>query len=166
MDPQDLQTDFFRAADETAVQLVMAEAEQPPAEVFDTVRARRIDPTTVLPHLVAAALGHQDPAADGPDRSVWPTGPQPWDTEGPGTPVDFEDPWMTGPWVVQLTDDTRDALAGIERRHLPELTSRWARTEELKTVEPTQLMTLIHHLSVLARRARKAEQHLYCALTA
>ncbi|MFJ5229497.1 hypothetical protein ACIQBJ_06295 [Kitasatospora sp. NPDC088391] len=162
----DLRTDYFRAADEAAVQQVMAKAEQPPAEAFDTVRALRIDPTTVLPHLVAAARGEQSAEKAGPDASVWPTGPQPWDAEGPGTAIDFEDPWMTGPWVVRLTEETRDALAGIERRHLPELAAAWGRSDELKAAEPVALMTLIHHLSILARRARKAGQPMFCALTA
>ncbi|WP_033212412.1 hypothetical protein [Kitasatospora phosalacinea] len=160
----DLRTDYFRAADEAAVRKVMELGGRSPAETFESVQARGIDPTVVLPHLVAALREGDSPVKDGPDRSVWPTGLQPWDPEAPGTAVDFEDPWMTGPWVVELSDETRDALAGIERRRLPQLTSQWGRTDEVKNVERIELMRLIHQLGVLARRARKDGQHLYCVL--
>ncbi|RAJ41763.1 hypothetical protein K353_02874 [Kitasatospora sp. SolWspMP-SS2h] len=164
----DLQTDYFRAADEAAVRKVMTGGERPAAEVFESVRARGIDPTVVLPRLVSALREEDAPAPvkDGPDRSVWPTGLQPWHEEAPATAVDFEDPWMTGPWVVELSDETRDALAGVQRKRLPRLTSQWARTEEVKSVERIELMKLIHQLGVLARRAQQDGQHLYCVLTA
>ncbi|MFI1523698.1 hypothetical protein [Kitasatospora cineracea] len=188
----DLQTDYFRAEDEAAVRKVMASGTRPAAEAFESVRARGIDPTVVLPRLVAALREESDsaqaqaqaqspvqtpdlapapapapaPVKDGPDRSVWPTGLEPWHEEGPGAAVDFENPWMTGPWVVELPDETRDALAGIQRKRLPRLTSQWARTEEVKNVERIELMKLIHQLGVLARRAKQDGQHLYCALTA
>jgi len=160
----ELRTDYFRAADETAVRKVMERGERPPAETFESVQARGIDPTVVLPHLVAALRGGS-PVKDGPDRSVWPTGLQPWHPEAPPAAVDLDDPWMTGPWVVELSDETRDALAGIERRRLPQLTTQWGRTDEVKNVERIELMRLIHQLGVLARRAKKDDQHLYCALT-
>ncbi|MFJ1791436.1 hypothetical protein [Kitasatospora griseola] len=162
----DLQTDYFRAADETAVRTVMADKEGKPAEAFESVRAKRIDPTTVLRRLVAAVETKEFEAGGAPDRSIWPTGPQPWVTEeGSITEVDREDPWMTGPWVVELPDETRDVLATIERKRLPELAARWARAEELRPLATAELVQLIHRLGVLARRAQKAQQHLYCALS-
>ncbi|MFD7736301.1 hypothetical protein ACFV6F_38720 [Kitasatospora phosalacinea] len=160
----DLRTDYFRAADEAAVQRVMKHGQQPPGEAFESVQTRGVDPTVSLPHLVAALRGEGSPVKDGPDRSVWPTGLQPWHPEAPAAAVDLDDPWMTGPWVVELSDETRDALAGIQRKRLPQLTSQWNRTDELKGVERIELMRLIHQLGVLARRAQKDGQHLYCAL--
>ncbi|WP_073809209.1 hypothetical protein [Kitasatospora sp. CB01950] len=161
----DLQTDYFRAADETAVRTVLADKEGKPAEAFESVRARRIDPTTVLRRLVAAVEIKEFEAGGTPDRSVWPTGPQPWVTEDEPTEVDRENPWMTGPWVVELSDETRDVLAAIERKRLPELAARWGRAEELRPLATAELVQLIHRLGVLARRAQKAQQHLYCCLS-
>ncbi|MGW4378348.1 hypothetical protein [Kitasatospora sp. NPDC004531] len=164
----DLQTDYFRASDDTAVRTVLADKAGKPAEAFESVRARRIDPTTVLRRLVAAIEMKEYEAGGAPDRGVWPTGPQPWVTDGEGaetTEVDREDPWMTGPWVVELPDETRDILATIERKRLPELAARWARAEELRPLPAAELVQLIHRLGVLARRAQKAEQHLYCCLS-
>ncbi|BAJ31920.1 MULTISPECIES: hypothetical protein [Kitasatospora] len=162
----DLQTDYFRAADQAAVQKVMARGDRPAAESFESVRTKGVDPTVALPHLVVALRGEGTPVKDGPDRSVWPTGLQPWHPEAPAKAVDFEDPWMTGPWVVELPDETRDTLAGIDRKRLPQLTTLWGRTDEMKGVERVELMRLIHQLGVLARRAKQDGQHLYCSLTA
>ncbi|MFF0292312.1 hypothetical protein ACFYS8_03625 [Kitasatospora sp. NPDC004615] len=163
----DFQTDYFRAADDTAVRTVMADKTAKPAESFESVRAKRVDPTTVLRRLVAAIDAKEFEPGGAPDRSIWPTGPQPWTTgdDEAVTEVDQEDPWMTGPWVVELSDETRDALATIERKRLPELAARWARAEELRPVPAAELVQLIHRLGVLARRAKKAEQHLYCSLS-
>ncbi|KDN81944.1 hypothetical protein [Kitasatospora cheerisanensis] len=164
----DLQTDYFRAADAAAVQKVMAAKDGKPAEAFESVRAKRIDPTTVLRRLVAAVETKEFEAGGAPDHSVWPTGPQPWPTagdEGEVTAVDQEDPWMTGPWVVELSDETRDTLALIDRKRLPELAARWVRAEELRPLPTAELVQLIHRLGVLARRAKKADQHLYCCLS-
>ncbi|MFJ5921485.1 hypothetical protein ACIQF6_02635 [Kitasatospora sp. NPDC092948] len=161
----DLQTDYFRASDETAVRTVMAEKTAKPAETFESVRAKRVDPTTVLRRLVAALETKEFEPGGAPDRSIWPTGPQPWVMEGEATEVDRENPWMTGPWVVELSDETRDALATVERKRLPELAARWARAEELRPLPNAELLQLIHRLGVLARRAKKADQHLYCVLS-
>ncbi|MEV4556873.1 hypothetical protein AB0K51_07720 [Kitasatospora sp. NPDC049285] len=153
-------TDYFRATDEASVVKVLTSDEQP-SKAFDLVEAKGIDPIVVLGRLVAAAREVPFEAGLVAARPVWPVGPQPW-AEGATAAFAEDDPWVTGPWVMELADDVRETLAGIRASDLPELAERWARTAELQPVEPDELRPLIKELALLARRARTARQHLYC----
>ncbi|MFJ4189712.1 hypothetical protein [Kitasatospora sp. NPDC089509] len=126
---------------------------------FDGVEAKRVDPGVVLGQLVAAIRAEPwrvDLVAEVP---VWPTTPPP----GPDGPAGGEDdPWATGPWVTELDEATRDALAGVADDRIPEAVRRWAEAEEWDGADPTDLLPLAEELIALARRARAAGERLYC----
>ncbi|MFH8379328.1 hypothetical protein ACH4E7_00035 [Kitasatospora sp. NPDC018058] len=75
---------------------------------------------------------------------------------------DEDDPWVTGPWVTELDDATRDALAGVPDARVPEAVAQWALAEEWGGADPADLLPLAEELIALARRARTAGERLYC----
>ncbi|MEV7600412.1 hypothetical protein AB0O91_23860 [Kitasatospora sp. NPDC089797] len=161
-------TDYFRAPDAAAVVRVLelADGSCPvSAAGFDGVGAKRIDPGVVLGQLVAAIRAEPwrvDLVAETP---VWPTTPPPG-PDGPDGPaggaVGEEDPWATGPWVTELDDATRDALADAADDRIPEAVRRWAEAEEWGGADPADLLPSAEQLVALARRARAAGERLYC----
>ncbi|MFF0411840.1 hypothetical protein ACFYUY_15520 [Kitasatospora sp. NPDC004745] len=150
-------TDYFRAPDAAAVVRELERTDGGSPE-FDGVRAKRIDPTVLLGQLVAAV--RQEPWRAGlvTETPVWPTAPLP----GPGGPADEDDPWATGPWVTELGDDVRDALAGAGDERLPPAVAVWAVAEEWGGADPAELLPVAEELVALAGRARAAGERLYC----
>ncbi|MGW2372790.1 hypothetical protein [Kitasatospora sp. NPDC001683] len=158
-------TDYFRAPDAAAVvrALELTEGSLPAFgevsdEAFDGVMAKHVDPCVVLGQLVAAIRAEPwrvDLVAQTP---VWPTTPQP----GPDGPWDEDEPWSTGPWVTELGDATRDALAEVGDDRIPAAVARWAEAEEWHGADPADLLPLAEGLIALARRARAAGERLYC----
>jgi hypothetical protein len=59
----------------------------------------------------------------------------------------------------------RDWLAGAADEALPEIVVKWSQIEEFAPADDadeTQLLALVTDLVRLSRRARAADQHLYC----
>ncbi|QKW14035.1 MULTISPECIES: hypothetical protein [unclassified Micromonospora] len=144
--------DYFRAADDAAAVRLMAEIDGGPVALadgrpgVDAIDCKGIDPSVTLGELVALVRNEAD--ADDPvkDRLVW---------------SGAED----GPWLTALDDATRDTLASITADQTPELSARWGRSEELAWDGPLpddQMQPVIEEVSALARRARDADEHLYC----
>jgi hypothetical protein len=149
--------DYFRAAD--AEYAVLAVASGPLSSGFDTVEAKGIDPAVMLGQLVAFIRGTQS----SPDTVVWPppkmkpTGKDAYDQ------LLQNSPWRTGPWLFELSVETRDALALVDDARLPELAGQWATIEEFsRSVNGDSLMPLLKELVGLARRAQKNSEPLYC----
>lgn len=156
-------TDYFRAADAAVVRRVLEAADggsplTGPQVAFDGVEAKGLDPVVVLGQLVAAV--RQVPWAVDlvGETPVWPTTPPP----GPDGPGDEDDPWMTGPWVGELDIDTRDTLAAVPDADVPAVAARWAQAEELHGASAESLCPVVGELVGLARRARAADERLYC----
>lgn len=142
--------DYFRAPGADAVREAMdaGDACSPMGEVFDGVEAKYVDPAVVLGTLVAAI--RQVPWSPDLVREtlVWPAGGE--------HDLDHE-----GPWVSELGPSVRDALAS--GGDLPRLAREWARTEELGGhVDVADAQAFIETVVELARRAREADEHLFC----
>ncbi|WP_282202025.1 hypothetical protein [Kitasatospora fiedleri] len=156
-------TDYFRAADAASVVRALECADDRLLvgggdPHFDGVEAKRLDPDLVLGELIAAVRRVPWKAGLVADRPVWPTTPAP----GPGGPQGEDDPWATGPWVVELDTAVRDTLAGVSDADVPAIVARWVRAEELHPADADDMQPLAEELIRLARRARAADEQLYC----
>jgi hypothetical protein len=68
-----------------------------------------------------------------------------------------------GPWIVQLSEELRDALADAQVSRLPAVAERWVRTEEFWDQATTaEVLPFLGEVTALARRARQAGERLYC----
>lgn len=143
--------DYFRAADDAAAINLMESIGDGPAsqadDLVDAIDLKGIEPTVHLGKLVALAGGI------------------PWQVDL----VDTELLWSgteEGPWLVSIKDAVRDALAEIATGgELLELSAQWGRTEELARpgpLPPEQMLPVIEEVAGLARRAREADEHIYC----
>jgi hypothetical protein len=158
-------TDYFRAADAATVVRALECDEGRPLvgghePHFEGMPAKRIDPDLVLGELVAAVRQvpwDVDLVGEAP---VWPTTPVP----GPDDVPDEDDPWTTGPWVVELDDEVRDVLAGVPEVELSAVVARWVRAEELHAWSADDMRPIAEELIGLARRARAAGERLYCLI--
>ncbi|MFB6889714.1 hypothetical protein ACFCX4_10420 [Kitasatospora sp. NPDC056327] len=157
-------TDYFRAAGDAVVVTAVEGDEGDPLvggahPVFDGVEAKGVDPDVVLGQLIASVrrvAWRTDLAGTTP---VWPATPPP----GREGPADEDDPWATGPWVVRLGRTARDTLADLPAADLPDVCDRWAEAaDELSDEDGEELRPLVEELSALARRAREADEDLYC----
>ncbi|MEV6825288.1 hypothetical protein [Amycolatopsis sp. NPDC051102] len=143
-------SDYFRAADADAVRQVLdaEDGNSPAGGVFDGIEAKGVDPTVVLAMLVAAIQQVPWRADLVSDTLVWPAGAE-QDTE------------YDGPWVSELPASTCDVLA--QAGDLPHLAEEWARIEEFGGgIDVADAQALIEALAGLARRAREADEHLFC----
>ncbi|WP_380281725.1 hypothetical protein [Kitasatospora purpeofusca] len=157
-------TDYFRAADDGAVLAAIEHAEGGPLTggprpVFDGFEAKGVDPDVVLGQLIAVVRGLEWAVDLVGETPVWPTTPPP----GREGPVDEDDPWATGPWVMRLARAVRDTLADLADAEVPAVSARWAaEAEELDAADGEELRPLVEDLAALARRAREADEDLYC----
>jgi hypothetical protein len=124
------------------------EGRTPMGEVFDGIEAKGVDPAVVLGMMIAAI--QQVPWSPDLVREslVWPAGGEP-------------DPDHEGPWVSELTTSARDALA--QARELPRVAREWAGIEELGGhLDVADAQAFIETMAGLARRAREADELLFC----
>ncbi len=156
-------TDYFRAADAASVVRVLQGVDDRPlvgggSPHFDGVEAKRLDPVLVLGELIAAIRQVPWEAGLVDESPVWPTTPEP----GPSGPQAEDDPWATGPWVVELAASVRDTLAEVSDADVPTVVARWVQTEELRPAGVEDMQPLAEELIQLARRARSVGEKLYC----
>jgi hypothetical protein len=160
-------SDYFRAADAASVVKAMQRNPSGPligledtgvSGPFDGVEATGVEPYVALGRLIAAIRQVPWDVGIVGDRSVWPTTPAPAFEEQP----DEDDPWATGPWVSELDNTTRDTLADVADADFPKLVAEWAQAEELHHQSPEYLRSTAEELVQLARRARDADEQLYC----
>lgn len=163
--------DYFRAPDAaTAVRvmdvlggpLAVDDAGQP---ACDGVDAKGVDPAVAFGQLVALIRGVPWTPDTIGSELLWPAAaPIPTRVEEMGA-LPSESPWVTGPWLVELDERTRDTLAGLEDDRHPQIAAQWARIEEFEPYcsnDAGHLLTLVTELTALARRARTADDRLYC----
>jgi len=162
--------DYFRAANHKAALGVLEAPAGPlvPDDTgrtpFDGIDAKGVDPNVVLGQLVAIVRNTQWTTETVTTTSVWPppdTAPATLD-EAMTLPEDS--PWSTGPWVMELDDQTHATLADIADSQCARLAAQWAQIEEFDYDDGVEdmLTTLVADLSHLARRAREAGHRLYC----
>ncbi|MBM0277435.1 hypothetical protein [Micromonospora tarensis] len=150
--------DYFRAPHDEAVAKLMDTTDGGPvvreqaSPLEDAVDGKGIDPPVVLGKVVSLALDVPWSVGLVRERLVWPDGAR-------------EDLEYQGPWVVALSDDTRNALAGIPDERMADLADRWSRVEELSHYSHTQPAVMLSRLREfvgLARRARTSGESIYC----
>ncbi|WP_143078944.1 hypothetical protein [Nonomuraea pusilla] len=131
---------------------------------FDAVEAKGIDPIVVLGQFVALVQGVPwtvdlvpmamlHPPPEGAPRTA-----EEWDA------LPEDSPYLDGGAIVELGASVRDVLAGVDDGRLPDLAARWALIEEFAAwhLDPGDLLPVARALVALARRARQADQLLYC----
>ncbi|TDD81507.1 hypothetical protein [Actinomadura rubrisoli] len=156
-------TDYFRAADAESVVQALRRLDGGPlvgtrSPAFDGVEAKGIDVCVVLGQLIAAIKQVPWTVELVEEKTVWPATPPP----GPDDLGDENDPWGTGPWVSELDNTTRDALAGVFDADVSRVVTEWVQAEELAGVRADDIEPLAKELVHLARRARDAGDRLYC----
>ncbi|SPT50222.1 Uncharacterised protein [Actinomadura madurae] len=160
--PVGVLTDYFRAADAEVVVQAMKRLDGGPlvgtgSPAFDGVEAKGVDPAVVLGKLIGAIKQVPWSVRLVEDSVVWPTTPAP----GPEGPWEEDDPWATGPWVSELDNAARDALAGVRDADVSKVVAEWVQAEELHGAHADDMEPLATELIQLARRARDAGDHLY-----
>jgi len=146
--------DYFRAVDEDTACTAVDRPGGPlpadgPGAAFDGVAARGIDPVVALGHLIAFVRG-----------VTWTPDLVEVDTIARST--------VTGGWVERLGEPVRDALAGAADDALPEIVVKWSQLDDVApadaadTAGATEWLAVVTDLVGLARRARAADQDLYC----
>ena len=125
----------------------------------DGLALKNMDSTVVMGKLFALVLDVEWSSRLIESAYVWPTSPQPRGGE------DFHEdsPWATGPWVEDLGTAFRDSFAGIDDRRLPQICERWWPIEELPGMgDIAWAVEIAERFVALARRARDADQSVYC----
>lgn len=163
---------YFRAPSATVAMRGMDWAGGPLAPgddgepAFDGVDARSVEPFIVLGHLVALVrrIGWRPDLV--PSVSVSPPEPRPVTVEEYNS-LPEDSPWKQDGFATleELDTSVRDTLADAPDGWLPELAARWAQTDQLSRygdVNRESLLPLVEDLVRLARRAREANEQLYC----
>lgn len=138
--------DYFRAPDASTAAAVLerfAGPRDPDAPLMDAVFGKGFEPAVMLPKLQSLLTG------------------VPYDQlpEGELVAMESED----GPWVWQLSEELRDALADAQASRLPAVAEQWVRTEEFwDQATAAEVLPFLGEVTALARRARQAGERLYC----
>jgi hypothetical protein len=140
--------DYFRAPDASTAAAVLERlggptTPDPDAPLLDAVAAKGFEPTVMLGTLQSLLTG------------------VPYDElpEGELLVMEGED----GPWVWQLSEELRDALADAPAGRLPAVAEQWVRTEEFwDQATAAEVLPFLGAVTALARRARQAGERLYC----
>jgi hypothetical protein len=138
--------DYFRAPDASTAAAVLERLggpRDPEAPPLDAVAGKGFEPEVMLRTLQSLLTG------------------VPYDQlpEGELLAMEGED----GPWVVQLSEELRDALADAQLSRLPAVAEQWVRTEEFwDQATAAEVLPFLGEVTALARRARQAGERLYC----
>jgi hypothetical protein len=140
--------DYFRAPDASTAAAVLERVggpttPDPDAPVLDAVAGKGFEPEVMMVTLQSLLTGV--PYAELPDGEL--------------LAMEGED----GPWIVQLSEELRDALADAQPSRLPAVAEQWVRTEEFwDQATATEVLPFLDEVTALARRARQADERLYC----
>lgn len=154
-------SDYFCAAD--AENAALAIASGPRDTAFDTVEAKGIDPVVVLGQLIALIRRTPWSPDTVPVRVLWPPPKTEPTSQEAYDKLPENSPWRTGPWLQELSVETRAVLALVDDERLPDLAVQWARIEEMSRFgDVSSLLPLLKELVDLARKAHKDGDQLYC----
>jgi hypothetical protein len=138
--------DYFRAPDASTAAAVLERLggpRDPDAPLLDAVASKGFEPEVMLRKLQSLLTGV--PYEELPEAEL--------------LAMEGED----GPWIVQLSEELRDALADAQASRLPAVAERWVRTEEFWDQATTaEVLPFLGEVTALARRARQAGERLYC----
>jgi hypothetical protein len=140
--------DYFRAPDASTAAAVLERLggpRDPEAPPLDAVAGKGFEPAVMLRKLQSLLTGV--PYDQLPEAEVELLA------------MEGED----GPWIVQLSEELRDALADAQPSRLPAVAEQWVRTEEFWEQPPAaEVLPFLGEVTALARRARQADERLYC----
>jgi hypothetical protein len=138
--------DYFRASDASAAAAVLERLggpRDPDWPVLDAVAGKGLEPEVMMRTLQSLLTGvpyEQLPSGD-------------------LLAMEGED----GPWIEQLSQELRDALADAPAGRLPAVAERWVGTEEFwDGATAAEVLPFLGEVTALACRARQAGQRLYC----
>jgi hypothetical protein len=140
--------DYFRAPDASTAAAALERpggptTPDPDAPVLDAVAGKGFEPEVMMRTLQSLLTG------------------VPYDELPEGELLAMEG--ADGPWIVQLSEELRDALAGAQPSRLPAVAEQWVRTEEFWDQPPAaEVLPFLGEVTALARRARQAGERLYC----
>jgi hypothetical protein len=140
--------DYFRAPDVSTAATVLERVGGPTspdldAPVLDAVAGKGFEPEVMMVTLQSLLTGV--PYEELPDGELLATGGE------------------DGPWILQLSEELRDALADAQPSRLPAVAEQWVRTEEFwDQATATEVLPFLDEVTALARRARQADERLYC----
>jgi hypothetical protein len=140
--------DYFRAPEASTAVAVLERVggpttPDPDAPVLDAVAGKGFEPTVMMVTLQSLLTG------------------VPYDELPPEELLAMEG--VDGPWIVQLSEELRDALADAQPSRLPTVAEQWVRTEEFwDQATATEVLPFLGEVTALARRARQAGERLYC----
>ena len=140
--------DYFRAPDASTAAAVLERVGGPmggpDAPVLDAVDGKGIDPEVMMRTLQSLLTGV-------------PYDELPW-----GEMLAMSDD-ADGPWIMQLSEELRDALADAQASRLPAVAQQWVRTEEFwDQATAAEVLPFLGEVTAMARRARQAGERLYC----
>ncbi|HXA31544.1 MAG TPA: hypothetical protein VNV87_04740 [Acidimicrobiales bacterium] len=158
--------DYFRAPDREVARAVGLQPGGPfglsdDADVpeVDGVETKHLDPAVVMGKLMAMVLDRPWEVGLVSDELIWPEGPSPSMEEMEASPAS---PWVTGPWLEELSTSFRDSLADVDDSALPAIANRWYQIEELWGFDDALALDFIEQFVAFARRAKEAGDRLYC----
>ena len=131
--------DYFRAPDASNAVAVLERVGGPTspdldAPVLDAVAGKGFEPEVMMVRLQSLLTGV--PYEELPDGELLATGGE------------------DGPWIVQLSEELRDALADAQPSRLPAVAEQWVRTEEFwDQATATEVLPFLDEVTALARRA-------------
>ena len=140
--------DYFRAPDTSNAAAVLERVggpttPDPDAPVLDAVAGKGFEPEVMMVTLQSLLTGI--PYEELPDGEL--------------LAMEGED----GPWILQLSEELRDALADAQPSRLSAVAEQWVRTEEFwDQATATEVLPFLDEVTALARRARQADKRLYC----
>jgi hypothetical protein len=140
--------DYFRAPDASTAAAVLERVGGPmggpDAPVLDAVDGKGIDPEVMMRTLQSLLTGV-------------PYDELPW-----GEMLAMSDD-ANGPWIMQLSEELRDALADAQASRLPAVAEQWLGTEEFwDQATAAEVLPFLGEVTAMARRARQAGERLYC----
>jgi hypothetical protein len=140
--------DYFRAPDASTAAAVLERVGGPmggpDAPVLDAVDGKGIDPEVMMRTLQSLL-------------TEVPYDELPW-----GEMLAMSDD-ANGPWIMQLSEELRDALADAQASRLPAVAEQWVRTEEFwDQATAAEVLPFLGEVTAMARRARQAGERLYC----
>jgi len=160
--------DYFRAPDREAALRLLDQGDGVPCgpatfgASVDALDAKGIDPDVILGKLVGLILAVPWSVDLVETVGVWPPEGRPRSLEEMDR-LPEESSWNTGPWVEELGNRIRDAFAEVDDYALPSVADEWARIEEFGgRTDAAFALDFIEKFVALARRARQANDRLYC----
>ena len=70
---------------------------------------------------------------------------------------------MTGPWVTELSNETRQTLASLDPGRIPSVAANWIQAEEFRgQMDVATAEQIVGEMRTLALRAEQAGEPLYC----